>query len=136
MLTRSSLSAVLLASALALSAACGGSSLDPVADATKVAGQTPVSTIDLVAKGNKFNQSILVVNANSEVKVSLANQDNNTIHNFALYTDKSARENLYRGEIFEGVKTVDASFRSPPPGIYFFRCDAHPDAMRGTLVAK
>jgi plastocyanin len=121
---------------IAVLTACGGNDTDPAADATKVADQAPVATIDLVAKGNKFNQDILVVNADREIKLSLANQDNGTIHNFALYTDKSAKENLFRGEIFEGNKTVDETFRAPAPGIYYFRCDAHPDAMSGTLVAK
>jgi plastocyanin len=122
--------------AIVLLAACGGSSTDPSADATKVADQVSSTSFDLVAKDNKFNQRILVATANTEIKVSLANQDKGTLHNFSLYTDKSAKENLYRGEIFEGTKTVDDSFRSPAPGIYYFRCDVHPDAMTGTLVAK
>jgi plastocyanin len=123
-------------SAIALATACGGGKADPAADATKVADQAPASSFDLTAKSNKFNQKILVANANAEIKVSLSNQDGGTLHNFAVYKDKSAKENLYRGESFEGTKTVDDDFRSPEPGIYFFRCDVHPDSMTGTLVTK
>lgn len=122
--------------AVAVLTACGGSKTDPVADATQVADQAPAATFDLIAKSNKFNQKILVANADTEIKVSLSNQDGGTLHNFALYTDKSVKENLYRGEVFEGDKVVDDSFRSPPPGIYYFRCDVHPDSMTGTFVAK
>ena len=135
MLTRIFLPALTLVSVAALTA-CGGSSADPVADATKVADQAPAASFDVVAKGNKFNQKILVARADSEVKLSLANQDSGTIHNFSRYGDKSAQENLYRGEVFEGNKTVDDSFRAPAAGIYYFRCDAHPDAMNGTFVTK
>ena len=122
--------------AIFVAIACGGSKTDPTADATKVADQAPASSFDLTAKNNKFNQKILVANANAEIKVSLANQDGGTLHNFSVYRDKSAKENLYRGESFEGIKTVDDDFRSPEAGIYFFRCDVHPDAMTGTLVTK
>ncbi|MGE0059894.1 MAG: cupredoxin domain-containing protein [Dehalococcoidia bacterium] len=116
--------------------ACGGSNTDPTADATKVADQAPSTTFDLVAKGNKFEQKILVAKAGADVKISLSNQDSGTLHNFALYTDKSAKENLYRGEVFEGKKVVDDTFKAPSAGIYFFRCDVHPDAMTGTFVTK
>ena len=135
MFTRFLLPATIFIS-LALLTACGGSDTDPVADATRVADQAPVTSIDLVAEGNDFNQEVLVVKANSEIKLSLSNQDGDTVHNFELYTYKSAKENLFRGEVFKGDKTVDDTFVAPAPGVYFFRCDAHPDAMTGTLVAK
>ena len=135
MFTRFLLAPLALVS-IAVLTACGGSDTDPNADATKVADQEPVTTIDLIAKNNKFNQDILVVKADSEIKLSLANQDSGVIHNFAVYTDKSAKENIFRGQVFEGNKTVDETFDAPAAGVYFFRCDAHPDAMTGTLVAK
>jgi len=135
MFTRFLLPALTVGS-IALATACGGSSVDLAADATKVADQAPATSFDLVAKGNKFNQSILVAKADSEVKISLANQDTSGVHNFALYTDKDAKELIYRGEIFQGNKTVDDSFQAPAPGVYYFRCDAHPDEMTGTFVTK
>ncbi len=126
----------LLVIAAGVMVACSGSSTDPSADATKVADQAPSTTFDLVAKGNKFEQKILVAKADADIKISLSNQDASVLHNFALYTDKSAKENLYRGELFEGKKVVDDTFKAPPAGIYFFRCDVHPDTMTGTFVTK
>jgi plastocyanin len=117
-------------------AACGGSKTDITADATKVADQEPQTTFDLVAKNNKFEQKILVAKAGADIKVSLSNQDGGTLHNFSLYTDKSAKENIFRGDPFEGKKVVDENFKAPEAGIYYFRCDVHPDSMTGTFVAK
>ena len=31
---------------------------------------------------------------------------------------------------------VTVEFTAPAPGVYYFRCDAHPDTMRGTLVVR
>ncbi len=133
MLKRLIIPALLLVSVVALTA-CSGSKLDPIADATKVAEVPPKTSFDLIAEKNKFNETILVAQANTEVKISLSNQDN-VIHNFALYTDSDAKENLFRGEVFQGKKIVDDSFTSPAPGIYFFRCDAHSE-MKGTFVTR
>jgi plastocyanin len=116
--------------------ACGGSKTDPTADATKVADQAPQTNIDLVAKNNKFEQKILVVKADADIKVSFSNQDGGTLHNFSVYTDKSAKTNLFRSDPFEGKKVVDENFKSPDAGIYYFRCDVHPDSMSGTFVVK
>jgi plastocyanin len=127
---------LLLVAAAGVMIACSGNSTDPTADATKVADQEPQTTFDLVAKNNKFEQKILVAKAGADIKVSMSNQDGGTLHNFALYTDKSAKTNLYRGEAFEGKKVVDDTFKAPDAGIYFFRCDVHPDSMTGSFIVK
>lgn len=130
------LALIVLVAAAGAAFACSSSKADPNADATKVADQEPQTTFDLVAKDNKFQQKILVAKAGADIKVSLSNQDGGTLHNFALYTDKSAKENLFRGDAFEGKKVVDENFKAPAAGIYFFRCDVHPDSMTGTFIAK
>lgn len=122
-----------LIAAVALTA-CGGGKLDPEAEATKVADQAPQTSFDVVAKGNKFNTKVMVASAEREIKISLKNEDR-VIHNVAIYTDSGAKDLIWRGQIFEGVKTVDETFTSPAAGIYYFRCDAHPD-MQGTFITK
>ncbi len=54
-------------------------------------------------------------------------------HNVAIYTDSSAGESLFVGELVSSATTV---YEVPAlePGTYFFRCDLHPE-MNGTLVA-
>ena len=135
MSTRFLIPVLFLVSVLALTA-CGGSKTDPIADATKAAATPPSTSFDLVAKGTKFKQSVLVATAGAEITVRLDNQDGGTSHNFALYTNKGAKEKLYAGELFEGKKTVENKFKAPAAGIYYFRCDAHPDSMAGTFIAR
>ncbi len=120
---------------LFLAATACGSSIDPTADATSVADVPPSARIELKAKNTRFEQSV-VATANAEITVVLDNQDNRTLHNFSLYSDENTRELIHLGELFPGVETREATFTAPPPGIYFFRCDVHPDSMTGTLVAK
>ena len=115
--------------------ACGPS-IDSIADATSVAEMAPAALIELEAKGSKFDEKIVVAPANAEITVVLDNQDRGTLHNFSLYTDKGTRESIYVGELFTGVESREATFRSPTAGIYFFRCDVHPDGMIGTFIAK
>ena len=120
-----------LFAALCLTATACGAGIDPVADATSVAHVAPSALIELEAKGSRFDQSIIVVANNAEITVVLDNHDRDTLNNFSLYTDKKTRERLHQGELFAGVETRETTITSPPPGIYFFRCDVHP-----TLVTK
>jgi len=122
--------------ALFLAATACGASIDPAADATSVADVPPSARIELEAKNSRFDQSVIVATANAEITVVLDNQDNGTLHNFSLYLDKNTRDLIHLGELFPGVETGEATFTAPPPGIYFSRCDVHPDSMTGTLVAK
>jgi plastocyanin len=129
-------SLVLIAGALFVAACGGGGKPDLAAEATKVADQQPATSFDVVAKNNKFEQKVLVAKAGAQIEISLDNQDNGTLHNIAIYKGTDAKENVFRGEAFEGKKTVDETFTAPAAGAYYFRCDVHPDAMHGTFVAK
>jgi plastocyanin len=114
--------------------ACSGSKADIQALATRAADATPSPAPAIQAKGTKFNTDTLVVAAGREVVVSLDNQDP-ALHNFAVYTDESAQQNLYRGDLFEGRAQREYRFQAPAAGVYYFRCDAHPD-MDGVFIAR
>lgn len=93
--------------------------------------------IDLVAQNIAFDKSTITVPAGAEVMVNFDNKDNGVPHNFAVYTDASATKAIFVGQIISGPKTITYSFVAPTtPGKYFFRCDAHPTTMTGTLVVK
>ena len=52
----------------------------------------------------------------------------------AIFTDSSASQSLYQGEIFSSATKV-YDVPALAAGSYFFRCDVHPD-MTGTIIAK
>jgi plastocyanin len=67
--------------------------------------------------------------------LAFANEDAGTPHNVAIYTDDSATEPLFVGDIVDGPKTVTYHVPTLDPGSYFFRCDVHP-VMTGTLEVQ
>jgi plastocyanin len=121
--------------AVALAVACGGGKADIDTLATEAADATPSPALEIEAKGTKFNKDTLVAPAGAAVVIAFDNQDSSVNHNVAVYTNKSARENLYRGDTFEGKETREYRFQSPPAGVYYFRCDVHPD-MDGVFITR
>ena len=119
---------VVAAAATVLACSSSGPTLDPNA--------TPSAMLSLKAKDLHWDRRGLAVPADTEVTITLDNEDNGVKHNFALYRDKRASDKLFVGDLFDGKKSTDYSFKAPPAGTYFFRCDAHPDTMTGTFVAK
>jgi len=113
--------------------ACGGSETDIPALATAAADATPSASFNVVAKNLKFNTDTLVVPAGEEVVISLDNQDS-ALHNISVYTEKGG-DSIYRGELFQGKGTEEYRFQAPAAGVYYFRCDAHPE-MNGVFIAR
>jgi plastocyanin len=129
---------IVIGALIALSAAslaCGGGKADLEALATEAADATPSAALSIKADGSKFNTDTLVAPAGAEVTLTFDNQDSALTHNVAIYTDEGARENLYRGELFQGKETREYVFQAPEAGVYYFRCDVHPD-MDGVFITK
>jgi plastocyanin len=121
-------------------AACGGGSDNGGSDTTSTAvpgqggnGEAPSTALTITAKNLKFDKDTLTAPANTEITVTLKNEDASVMHDFSLYRDSSAKEPLSRGDPFTGVANHDYTFTTPAPGEYFFRCDVHPDTMTGTF---
>ena len=102
---------------------------------TQAAGTAPQTNVTVVAKGLKFETKTVVVPAKTNVTVALDNQDGGTLHNFAVYRAKDAKDVIHRGELFEGREKKEETWESPEAGVYYFRCDAHPD-MNGAFVVR
>ncbi|KUK60344.1 MAG: Blue (Type 1) copper domain protein [Methanoculleus marisnigri] len=104
--------------------------------ATTVAGGE-AATIDLAADNLAFNASTITVPAGAEVTINFDNQDVGILHNFAVYTDSSAAEEIFVGETITGPAETTYTFTAPEePGTYFFRCDVHPQQMTGDFVVE
>lgn len=92
------------------------------------------ATVEVGAANILFDTDAIDLPAETEVTIVFDNQDADVPHNVAIYTDESAAEEIFVGEIFPGPATMDYTFTSPPPGTYFFRCDVHPTTMAGAVT--
>jgi plastocyanin len=120
---------------LAIACGGGGGNADIQTLATRAADQPASASQQLTASGLKFDKNTVVVPAGQSVSVRLDNQDSGQMHNFAVYTDEEVGQNLFRGELFAGKSAKDFSFQAPAAGVYYFRCDSHPD-MNGVFIAR
>jgi plastocyanin len=113
----------------AVVAACGGSS----SNSQETPGP-PSADVTITASGLKFDHKTISVPANTAIKITLVNKDA-TPHNLSVYTDKSAKEKIFSGDLVNARETKTYTFQSPGPGTYFFHCDVHPD-MNGSFVVS
>ncbi|TMK86234.1 MAG: hypothetical protein E6G44_04255 [Actinobacteria bacterium] len=89
------------------------------------------------AAANGFDKSCLAVASGKAFEVDFANNDPPNIHNWALFTDSSATNQLGGGTISQpvsGGQTQSYQVKALQPGQYFFHCDFHPLTMTGTFV--
>ncbi len=94
-------------------------------------------TINLVAKNIAFNTTKITVPAGANIDVNFDNQDQYVPHNFAIYTDESAKTVIFQGKTITGPAKIIYTFVAPTnPGTYFFRCDVHPTTMNGQFIVE
>ena len=55
-------------------------------------------------------------------------------HNVSIYTDPTAAQALFTGELLTGPGKITYTVDALEAGTYFFRCDVHPTTMTGTFV--
>ncbi len=113
----------------------------PTPAPTPTAGAQPTaapgtSVVDLTAKNVAFDKSTITVAAGQPVQIKFDNQDAGVLHNFSVYTNKSASQKIFQGDITTGPEQTTYEFTAPIPGTYFFRCDVHPDQMYGTFTVQ
>jgi len=95
------------------------------------------ATVDLTAQNIAFDKSTITVPAGAEVTVNFDNQDSGIPHNFAVYTDSSASQSIFKGDTITGPATTTYTFTAPDEaGTYYFRCDVHPEQMNGDFVVQ
>jgi plastocyanin len=114
--------AALVLSVVACSGGGGAASVSPPADADG----------SITAQGTKFLQADLKLPADKATKLFFQNLDGQP-HNVAIYTDSSASQKLFVGDVITNTATT---YQVPaiPAGSYFFRCDVHPTEMTGTVT--
>jgi cytochrome c oxidase subunit 2 len=100
-------------------------------------GEQPAAvTLQIAAEGLLFDTDALEAPADQPFAVELDNRDEGTMHNFSVYTDSSAQEPLFVGDLFAGPEVRTYQVPALASGEYFFRCDVHPATMTGTLRVR
>lgn len=92
--------------------------------------------LQLVAENILFDQRSLSDGAGDQITIEFENRDAGVLHNFALYTDQSANQSIFVGDLVTGPTTTTYSFEAPASGTYFYRCDVHPDTMTGSFTVN
>lgn len=104
------------------------------AAAGEVACEPTRPELAIAARDILFDTDCLAAPADTPFSIAFDNQDPGVPHNVAIYTDETAAEPLFVGEIFDGPRAVTYEVPALPAGTYLFRCDVHPVAMAGTFV--
>jgi plastocyanin len=95
---------------------------------TQAAPTAAPASLTVVARGFRFEQTELAVDAGAQVTITFDNRDTAS-HNLDI-------EGVAKTDIFAGPGQRTLTFTAPAPGTYAYRCDVHPNIMRGTLVVR
>ena len=119
---------LLAVAVVALLGACSSASGGGAAAGADADADFTITSVDM-----EFDQDTLTVPADEPFTLALVNEDTMP-HNVSIYTDSSASEDLFIGEVVtEG--SIVYEIPALEPGEYFFKCDLHPE-MSGTVVVQ
>ena len=93
----------------------------------------PSTSVSIVAANIAFTTTDVTVAADTPFVIVFENQDAGVPHNVQI-NDASGAE-VFKGEIFNGVETVEYQVQALPAGEYPFICTVHPN-MTGTLTTE
>lgn len=91
--------------------------------------------IRISAVGIAFEQAEVNVPAGEPFQIEFANDDPGIPHNVAIHRESSTGEEVFQGEIFNGVATRTYDVPAIDAGAYAFVCTVHPN-MVGTMTAE
>lgn len=111
-----------------------GTTKSTAAASTSTASSSSSGGLSITAKNVAFDTSKLTVPA-SGGKLAFVNDDSTT-HNFAIFKDKSAKDQLFKSPDVGSNQTVDLTLPKLDKGTYYFECQYHPTSMNGTLTVK
>ena len=98
-------------------------------------GGEETGAITLSAANVAFDTNQLSLPADEETTVQFVNEDS-APHNFSIYEDESAEQDLFVGRNVDGASETDYDIPALEAGEYFFRCDLHPTSMVGTVTVE
>lgn len=93
------------------------------------------TSVEISAKDIAFDTDELTLAADTQTEITFENNDSGIPHNVAIYESEAAQDDVFVGDIFNGVETRTYSVPAIESGEYYFQCDVHPN-MNGTLVVE
>ncbi len=124
---------------LCLGSACGGTTTTAGNGGNGGSGSDGRScspkgtTLEVTARNIRFNADCLAAPGGRAFRVVFHNRDEGVTHNVAIYPQEG--DPVFRGEIFDGLKTRTYQVEALEAGRYRFQCDIHPD-MNGVFVVS
>lgn len=97
-------------------------------------GGAGTGAIPISAVGIAFEQAEVKVPAGEPLQIEFANNDAGVPHNVAIHKGDASGEEVFKGDIFNGVDTRVYEVPALEAGAYAFLCTVHP-TMVGTMTA-
>jgi plastocyanin len=91
--------------------------------------------VQISARGVAFEQAEVTAPAGAAFQIEFTNNDPGTPHNVAIHKGDAGGEEVFKGEIFNGVDTKTYDVPALDAGAYAFVCTVHP-TMTGTLTVE
>jgi plastocyanin len=91
--------------------------------------------VTITAKGIAYTETEVTAPADTPFTIAFHNMDDGVPHNVAIHEGSPSGQELFKGDIFNGVATKVYDVPALPAGTYAFVCSVHPN-MTGTLVVK
>lgn len=89
------------------------------------------TVLKITATDSVFDQASLSAPADKAFKVDFNNTDEFG-HSFSVF-DKAGGKQIFRGEVFNGPKTLTNDIPALSAGSYHYQCDVHPFIMDAVL---
>ena len=86
------------------------------------------------AKNLRFDTDCLAAPADQPFTITFDNEDGGTPHNVDIVSESG--DELFGGDLFDGVDQKVYLVHAFHPGTYRFRCEVHPATMEGTFIVK
>ena len=115
----------LVGSLLALAVACGDGN-GTERPRVEISAETSIS----------FSTDRLQAAAGQSFTVVFDNRDGTEPHNFEIYTDDSASDQIAATDVETGPTMQELDVPALDAGEYYFRCSVHPTDMTGTLIVQ
>jgi plastocyanin len=93
------------------------------------------AVLRLNATGIAYDPTDLAAPANTPFQIIFTNNDAGIPHNVSIHEGSPTGPEVFKGDIFAGVRTESYHVPALPAGTYSFVCSVHPN-MVGTLTVK